>query len=376
LQDLPAGLLQPPAFVATELAGRKRQPVCFGRLPDFSKIINQYAKPLKRRKMSRLSRMAVCVAGLALAQAGFSRDFHQDCGVILGTAFGSTGQSELFYLDMLDKGFLRANPGLFPETVPNAPAGQVSITFGLGGANTTICRQSLSSELALMTGYDLLQSGKLEQAVIIGIEEISTALLSGLWACGSLQKKPASFSSVPLGKKMIVGEAAVALVLESEKSVRDKNITPLAKLSWIDSFDPAIWPARFCEVANGVQRLGERVSKFVESAKIECLIPAASFIKDVDSAHFSTLTSIFGPDLPMLIPEYHTGALLGGGLLKQALGVILLGKKQFSARRSGKITNYDYDKLYKDIIDEISTVYTSAITPGGGCCGVLLEKVN
>ncbi len=78
----------------------------------------------------------------------------------------------------------------------------------------------------------------------------------------------------------------------------------------------------------------------------------------------------------MLIPEYHTGALLGGGLLKQALAVIILGGEQFWARKAGETTNFSYDRLYEEPVSGAATVYTSAVTPGGGCCGVLLNKVN
>ena len=371
-EDLLAGMGRSPAFGTTALVGKKNEQVSFGSLPDFSDLLAEYAKPLKRRKMSRLSRMVVTVAGLALTRAGFDGKSFANTGVVLGTAFGSTHQSELFYLDMLTKGFVKANPGLFPETVPNSPAGQVSIIFGLKGANITICQQSLSSDLALMTGFDFLCNGKLDQVVIIGAEDISTGLLSGLWACGSLQKKPLSLHSVPLGKKMIVGEAAVALVLESEKSVCRRNASPLAVLASVYSSGAARWPAGYHEVAESVRREVTRV----DPSQVDCVIPSASFIKQVDDDHFSTLAKFFDAKTPMLIPEYHTGALLGAGLLKQVLAVSLLREKQFQARKLGIMTNNRYDELYKDTFSRVSSIYSSTVTAGGGCSGVLIKRVN
>lgn len=370
-EDLLAGMGRSPAFGTTALVGKKNEQVSFGGLPDFSDLLAKYAKPLKRRKMSRLSRMVVTVAGLALTQAGFDGKSFANGGVVLGTAFGSTRQSELFYLDMLTKGFVKANPGLFPETVPNSPAGQVSITFGLKGANITICQQSLSSDLALMTGFDFLCNGKLDQVVIIGVEEISTRLLSGLWGCGSLQKKPLSLQSVPLGKRMIVGEAAVALVLESEKSVHQKNASPLAVLASVYSSGAARWPAGYHDVAESVRRVTR-----VDPSQVDCVIPSASFIKEVDDDHFSTLAKFFDTKTPMLIPEYHTGALMGAGLLKQVLAVSLLQEEQFQARKLGIMTNDRYDELYKDTFSRVSSIYSSTVTAGGGCSGVLIKRVN
>ena len=370
-EDLLAGMGRSPAFGTTTLVGKKNEQVSFGSLPDFSDLLAEYAKPLKRRKMSRLSRMVVTVAGLALTQAGFDGKSFVNSGVVLGTAFGSTRQSELFYLDMLTKGFVKANPGLFPETVPNSPAGQVSITFGLKGANITICQQSLSSDLALMTGFDFLCNKKLDQVVIIGVEDISTGLLSGLWACGCLQKKPLSLQSVPLGKKIIVGEAAVALVLESEKSVYQRNASPLAVLASVYSSGAARWPAGCHEVAESVQRVTR-----VDPSQVDCVIPSALFIKQVDNDHFSTLAKFFDTKTPMLIPEYHTGALLGAGLLKQVLAVSLLRKEQFRARKLGIMTNDRYDELYEDTFFRVSSIYSSTVTAGGGCGGVLIKRVN
>ncbi len=54
---------------------------------------------------------------------------------------------------------------------------------------------------------------------------------------------------------MIVGEAAVALVLETAESVQRRNVRPLARLAGINSSGSAIRPAGFHEVAAGVQRV-------------------------------------------------------------------------------------------------------------------------
>ena len=370
ITEMFAGLRGRPGFTGVARLGKSDREVRFGMLPDFSDILAGFVKPLKRRKLSRLSRMAVTVSGLALQNAGLEKASF-GCGVVLGTAFGSTSQSELFYTDMLSHGFVKANPGLFPETVPNSPAGQVSITCGLHGANTTICQQSLSSELALMTACDFIDDGKLDQVVVIGLEEMSSGLLSGLWSCGGLQKGVLSGGDIPLRKKMVVGEGAVALILESALSLQNRQGVPLAQLTAVSSGGGARWPAAYHDITGSV----ERVAGSMNSQNIDCVIPSASFIRNVDDSHFSSLAALLPEDLPMLIPEYHTGALFGAGLLKQALAVEILQHDTFTARKLGSEIVMNYDTLYPDSFSQVSSVYTSAVSAGGGCGATIIQRV-
>jgi 3-oxoacyl-[acyl-carrier-protein] synthase II len=370
ISKLAASLLEFPELTGTEAVGKSGRKLGYFALADFSPALSHFVPPLKRRKMSRLSRMAVTSAGLALRHAGLEGK-QSDCGVVLGTAFGSTSQSELFYQNMCEHGFVKANPGLFPETVPNSPAGQVSITFGLQGANTTICQQSLSSELALMTGMDLIQDGKLDQVVVIGLEEMSAGLLAGLWGCGVLQKT-SSVASIPMGRKMLVGEGAVAFILESADSVARRGGEPLAELVSVYSAGASRWPAAY----TGIEDAVKQVANLTGTADADCVIPSGSFITEVDHRHFHSLATLFPEGTAMLIPEYHTGALFGAGLLKQAVGIYLLNQADFYGRPLGPILDPSYANLYPQSFEPVSSVFTSALSAGGGCGGTLLRRVN
>ena len=361
-----------PECLGVATVGKSGDAFRFFELADFSPALNYFVPPLKRRKMSRLSRMAVTTAGLALRHAGLEGQ-QTDCGVILGTGFGSTSQSEIFYQNMSEQGFVKANPGLFPETVPNSPAGQVSITFGLQGANTTICQQSLSSELALMTAFDLISDNKLDRVLVIGIEEMSAGLLSGLFASGVLQKiQQENLTTIPMGAKMLVGEGAVAFILESADSVARRNADPLARISMVHSAGAARWPAAYTDIATSVQQ----VTSVCDISGVDCVIPSASFINEVDSRHFHELSSLFPTGTAMVVPEYHTGALFGAGLLKQAIATYLLNQAEYNGRPLGAILDKGYANLYPQSCPPVTSVYTSAITAGGGCAGTVLHRAN
>jgi len=93
----------------------------------------EFMPPLKYRRMSRVSRLAVAASIEALKDAALeiTPQSAPSIGAIIGTGYGSTGQTDEFFVGLLKEGPEGANPGLFPDTVPNAPASQVSIYHGI-----------------------------------------------------------------------------------------------------------------------------------------------------------------------------------------------------------------------------------------------------
>ncbi len=374
-EDLVAGLGRGTALTEVRPLGSGAAVAC-GQIPEFKEALGCYAKPLIRRKMSRLSKLAVTAAGNALHDSGLLDLDNRECGVILGTAFGSTAQSELFFSDLLSKGALKANPGYFPETVPNAPAGQVSIVFGLQGPNTTVCQQSLSSEYALSLAFDLLESGMARRLVVVGVEEMSPSLLSGLQACGQLQKWSTTCAEqVSLGRRIRVGEASVALVLESKESLRDRQGQALARLHSVTTAGAACWPAVYHEVGPAVATM---LAGFTDSqrTKIDAVIAGTSCHRQADGSHLQALATMLDPGLAAVLPEYGTGHVMGAGLLRTALATALVAGSQLPCRAlSDRLPDQlPYADLYSGLTSPSDYVLVTTVSPGGGAAGVLVGR--
>lgn len=377
LADLAGRLGSQAALGAALPLDRDHHPVCCGVLPDFKEALAPHAPPLLRRKMSRLSKMAVTTAGQALTMSGLTVEDRYDCGVVLGTAFGSTAQSALFYADLLAKGALKANPGYFPETVPNAPAGQLSIIFGLRGANTTVCQQGLSSEHALALAADLLASGMAHRMLVVGVEEMSPALLAGLQACGQLQPwSTDAAATLCLGRRLRVGEAAVALVLESGESLAGRSGRALARLEGVTTAGAAAWPAVYHQIGPAVQRMVAGLG-LQGDHRVGAVIAGASFLAAVDRPHLAALASIFGADMDVVLPEYGTGNVMGAGLLRTALAVALVSGGRLPCRRLGAVLPdcLPYAELYSHGTGAVEQVLAATVSAGGGAGGVLVGRV-
>ena len=102
----------------------------------------RFMLPKIYRRMGRISRMAVAASIEAMEDSGIKLDTIDKgkIGVIVGTAYGSSSHVEDFYLSLLNDGPRGAQPFLFPETVPNAPASHIAMFHGITGPNTTFAK--------------------------------------------------------------------------------------------------------------------------------------------------------------------------------------------------------------------------------------------
>ncbi|MDP2305983.1 MAG: beta-ketoacyl synthase chain length factor [Pseudomonadota bacterium] len=108
------------------------------------------------RRMSRVARIAaVCAAPILERRA--DRD---ELALFWGTGIGEFSSTAGFLRTLFTKGPLGASPLLFQNAVHNAPAGHLSIAFGLRGPSETICAgpqtsiRVLERALAWVTLYD------------------------------------------------------------------------------------------------------------------------------------------------------------------------------------------------------------------------------
>ena len=109
-----------------------------GEIKDFD--AKQYLGEKGLRLLDRSTKLVNVAAKLALEDANFKviEENTDDVGVVLGTTLGSVWSISEFDKTALIEGPRYVNPALFPNTVINSPASQISIRFVIKGFNTTI----------------------------------------------------------------------------------------------------------------------------------------------------------------------------------------------------------------------------------------------
>lgn len=164
--------------------------------------------PRERRRMDKVSQLAIasCRAALGAAGADGDADAVAATGVVLGTGIGPMESGERFTVPVLSQGVQEANPAVFTNTVYNGAAGHVAMALGTRGPTSTLTSGHAAGAAALGVAYDMLRAGRAERLLVPAVEAFSPATL-------------AAYRSMPLfgsaaGRRYTLAEAGIALVLE------------------------------------------------------------------------------------------------------------------------------------------------------------------
>src|SRR5688572_19453781 len=178
-----------------------------GLVRDFSP--KEFIPPMKMRRMNTLSRLGLSAAKLALRDAGIDA-LDPATGVALGTAFGPVQTSVDYMREYVEKGAALAPPGLFAESVANAPGSHIAIEWNLRGFNVTITQRESSALAAAMYASSQIAKGSTRAALIGGVEEANEMLFSVLDRLGALADEARPFH--PDRKGIVLGEGGAVLV--------------------------------------------------------------------------------------------------------------------------------------------------------------------
>ncbi len=214
-----------------------------GEIKDFSPQTFLGDKGL--RTLDRSTKLIASAAKLALDDAGLeiNEENSQQAGVAVGTTFGSIKSICDFDLEGLKEGVRYVNPALFPNTVINSPASEVSIKYKIRGFNATISTGFCASLDAANYARDFLRFGRAKIVLAGGVEELCQELYLGFYKTKFLsgldKNKPEL--ACPFDKRrngIVLGEAGVIIVLEDLESALARKANILAQVAGFGtSFD-------------------------------------------------------------------------------------------------------------------------------------------
>lgn len=177
-----------------------------------------YLTRRQRRRMDRMTIAGIVAAAKALESAGLPVDGAVDeaTGVLLGTQAGPVESMAAFTEGVLDDGPLGADPGLFPNTVYNQPAGQVSARLGLLGPTSTVSAGHASGTSALGYAAELIRTGRADRMVVLAVDLIDERVASAYRGLGLLTRRPGD-------RRLRLADATVAVVMERADVARRRN---------------------------------------------------------------------------------------------------------------------------------------------------------
>ncbi|MEM6550595.1 MAG: beta-ketoacyl synthase N-terminal-like domain-containing protein [Planctomycetota bacterium] len=133
----------------------------------------------KTRRLSPLTRLALKATDLALHRAGIDpadlpgldapAEARPAC--LVASANGSASYALDYYKPLIEEGYQAANPLLFAEGVPNAPAAHLSMVYKLHGPSQSIIGTHTSGLDALALATARIASGRWTTAIVCIAEE-------------------------------------------------------------------------------------------------------------------------------------------------------------------------------------------------------------
>lgn len=157
----------------------------------------------------------------ALAEGQINNELLRDAALVIGTgSFLFAGEAD-YRRTLADTG----ETVMPPLPAPGEAALRVAASLGIGGPVLTLTTACSSSANALLVAAGMLQRGEVRQALVIGVEGLSTIALSGFHSLQLLD--PAGCRPFDGGRHgMQIGEAVGAVLLEADPAASGRTLSP------------------------------------------------------------------------------------------------------------------------------------------------------
>jgi 3-oxoacyl-[acyl-carrier-protein] synthase II len=190
------------------------------------------------KKSDAFIHYAIAATRFALEDSGLRIDESnaESVGVVIGSGIGGLPLMERTWQVLQERGPGRISPFFIPGMIVNMAAGQVSITFGAKGPNSTPCTACTTGLHAVGDAYRLIRHGYAEAMIAGGSEGVLTPLaVGGFCAMRALSTRndDPQHASRPWDKDrdgFVMGEGAGIVVLETLESARGRGAHVYAEI--------------------------------------------------------------------------------------------------------------------------------------------------
>lgn len=179
-----------------------------------------YLDPARARRLDRAARLGAVAVDHLFVQSGAPAI---DAGLLLGSAFANVDPSAAFLHRVFEKGARAASPAEFPNLVPSATVGHVSIYGGLRGPAFATADLAVSGESAFVQASQLVRAGEAPRIVAGAVEPRS----------GAVQRVLSALFEQPPPDVASRTDLAVAILLEAEEQARARGARILARVDQI-----------------------------------------------------------------------------------------------------------------------------------------------
>lgn len=320
-----------------------------GEVSDFDPVVFLGKKGL--RTLDRSTKLVCSAALLAIEDAGLTiTDTNTDSiGVCIGTTFGSLHSISQFDREGLIEGPRYVNPSLFPNTVINSPASQISIRFNIKGFNTTVSTGFCSGLDAISYASDFIKLGRADVVIAGAVEELCEETFTGFHNMGLLSGVDGSEPlCCPFDKRrngFILSEGAVVFILENRKYAEARGAKIFAKILGYAS----------CVAPMTEDGLSEAISSALKNAsmmpeEVEYISAGANSTVELDRLETKAMKRVFGESI-YRVPVSSIKSMIGetfsaAGAFSLAAAVCALNREFIPPTVNYKVKDPECDLDY------------------------------
>jgi 3-oxoacyl-[acyl-carrier-protein] synthase II len=286
------------------------------------------------RRLDRSARLVLVAAEEAIADARFDGVDRDRVGVVIGTAIGGIGTLLGSYDAMLERGARRVSPFTVPMTLPNMPAGYVSMQHGLRGPILCPVGACASGAQALGAAARLIERGDADVVVAGGTEAavhpLVIAAFAAMRALSTRNEEP-DRASRPFDLErdgFVLGEGAGVVVLEAAEHAAARGARVRAEWLGYGEAADASHPASPAEDAGGARLAMTRALADAGLApeEVDAINAHATSTPAGDRSEAMAIRGVFGGHadrLPVSATKSATGHLLGAAGAVEAILCVL-----------------------------------------------------
>ncbi|MCX7926536.1 MAG: beta-ketoacyl-[acyl-carrier-protein] synthase family protein [Candidatus Omnitrophica bacterium] len=213
----------------------------------------------KLRNLDRATKMVLSAAKLCIDDACFKIDEENTdkTGVVTATTLSVIFNISEFTKEAQEAGPQLVNPAMFPSTTINAPSSQISIKYKIKGFNTTVSTGFSAGLDALKYASDMLILNRAEAVLVCAVEALFFQSYVGFYKLEFLAGIKGEELSCPFDKRrngIILGEAAAAILLETEGHAIKRKARIYGELKSVETFFDPFRSGRYGPQAEGLKR--------------------------------------------------------------------------------------------------------------------------
>jgi 3-oxoacyl-[acyl-carrier-protein] synthase II len=203
---------------------------------DFDPL--NYIDKKEARRTDRFIQFAIAASKMALAHAGIdmAKEDPTRVGVYIGSGIGGLNTLEEQHRTLLERGPKRVSPFFIPMMIANMASGQVSISIGAKGPNSSAVSACATGTHSIGDAFKILQRGDADVMIAGGTEStISPLAFAGFSSMGALsrrndepQKASRPFDAERDG--FVMGEGSGVLVMETLEHALKRGANIIAEV--------------------------------------------------------------------------------------------------------------------------------------------------